>query len=50
LDAIAAAAAAVTRVLLGEKRAPHDPGPANTVANRLIRETLDTHRPFWPDL
>jgi acetoin utilization deacetylase AcuC-like enzyme len=50
LDAIAAAAAAVTRVLLGEKRAAHDPGPPNTVANRVIRETLDAHRPFWPDL
>ena len=50
LDAIAAAAAAVTRVLLGEKRAAHDPGPPNAVANRVIREVLDTHRPFWPNL
>jgi histone deacetylase 6 len=50
LDAIAAAAAAVTRVLLGEHRAANDPGPPNAVANRVIRETLDTHRPFWPDL
>jgi histone deacetylase 6 len=50
LDAIAAAAAAVTRVLLGEKLAAHDPGPPNAVANRVIREALDTHRPFWPNL
>jgi len=50
LDAIAAAAAATTRVLLGEKRAARDPGPPNVVANRVIRETLDAHRPFWPDL
>jgi len=50
LDAIAAAAAAVTLVLLGEKREPHDPGPPNAVANGVIREALDTHRPFWPNL
>jgi acetoin utilization deacetylase AcuC-like enzyme len=50
LDAIAAAAAAVTRVLLGERPAAHDPGPPNAVANRVICETLDTHRPFWPNL
>jgi acetoin utilization deacetylase AcuC-like enzyme len=50
LEAIAAAAAAVTHVLLGEKRVEHDPGPPNLVANRIIREALDTHRPFWPDL
>jgi acetoin utilization deacetylase AcuC-like enzyme len=45
LDAIAAAAAAVTRVLLGEKPAEPDPGPPNSVANRVIREVLDVHRP-----
>jgi acetoin utilization deacetylase AcuC-like enzyme len=50
LEAIAAAAAAVTRVLLGEKRESHDAGPPNAVANRVIREALDTHRPFWPNL
>ena len=50
LDAIAGAAAAVTLVLLGEKREPHDPGPPNAVANGVIREALDTHRPFWPNL
>ncbi len=50
LDAIAAAAAAVTRVLLGEKQADLDPGPPNSVANRVIREVLDIHRPFWPEL
>ena len=50
LDAISAAAAAVTRVLLGDRRAAHDPGPPNAVANRVIREALGTHRPFWPNL
>jgi len=50
LEAIAAAGAAVTRVLLGEKPAEPDPGPPNSVANRVIREVLDRHRPFWPDL
>ena len=50
LDAIAGAAAAVTLVLLGGKREPHDPGPPNAVANGVIREALDTHRPFWPNL
>jgi histone deacetylase 6 len=50
LEAIAAAGAAVTRVLLGEEPAEPDPGPPNSVANRVIREVLDMHRPFWPDL
>ena len=50
LEAIAAAAAAVTRVLLGEKPSEPDPGPPNRVADRVIREVLDVHRPFWPDL
>lgn len=50
LEAIAAAGAAVTRVLLGEKPSEPDPGPPNSVANRVIREVLDMHRPFWPDL
>ena len=50
LDAIAAAAAAVTRVLLGEKRAEPDPGPPNAAANHVLREVLDTQREFWPDL
>ena len=48
LEAIAAAAAAVTRVLLGEKRAEQDPGPPNAAANHVLREVLDTQRVFWP--
>ncbi len=50
LEAIAAAAAAVTRVLLGDKRAHPDPGPPNVAANHVLREVLDTQREFWPDL
>ena len=50
LNAIAAAAASVTRVLLGEKPAERDPRPPSSVANRVLREVLDVHRQFWPDL
>jgi histone deacetylase 4/5 len=50
LDAIAAAASACTRVLLGEA-APHpDTGPPSSVAENVIREVLDTHRAFWAGL
>ena len=50
LDAIAAAAASVTRVLLGEKPVEGDPGPPSSVANRVLREVLDVHRQFSSDL
>jgi acetoin utilization deacetylase AcuC-like enzyme len=50
LDAIAAAAAACTRVLLGERVAEPDAGQPNAVAERVIRQTLDAHRPYWPGL
>ncbi len=50
LDAIASAAAACTRVLLGEDAPESDAGPPNAVAERIIRRTLDAHRPFWPGL
>jgi acetoin utilization deacetylase AcuC-like enzyme len=50
LDAIAAAAAACTRVLLGEHDAEPDAGPPNAAAERVIRQTLDAHRPYWPGL
>ena len=50
LEAIAAAAAAVTRVLLGDPRAELDPGPPNGVAERVIREAVDVHREFWPGI
>ena len=50
LDAIAAAAAACTRVLLGEHLAEPDAGPPDAVAERVIRQTLDAHRPYWPGL
>jgi histone deacetylase 6 len=50
LVAIAAAAAACTRVLLGEHLAEPDAGPPDAVAERVIRQTLDAHRPYWPGL
>jgi acetoin utilization deacetylase AcuC-like enzyme len=50
LDAIAAAAAACTQVLLGCHVAEPDAGPPNAVAERVIRQTLDAHRPYWPGL
>ena len=50
LGAIAAAAAACTRVLLGEHLAEPDAGPPDAVAERVIRQTLDAHRPYWPGL
>jgi len=48
LRAIAAAAAAVTRVLLGDPRAELDPGPLHRAAERILREAIDVHREFWP--
>ncbi len=50
LNAIAAAAAACTRVLLGEHLAELDAGRPDAVAERVIRQTLDAHRPYWPGL
>ena len=50
LDAISAAAAAVTRVLLGDPRAELDPGLPNRTADRVIREAVDVHREFWPGI
>ena len=50
LDAIAAAASACTRVLLGETAPQPDAGPPSSAAEMVIREVLDTHRPFWPGL
>jgi acetoin utilization deacetylase AcuC-like enzyme len=50
LDAISRAAAACTRVLLGEAPPPLDPGPPTAVAERVLREVVETHRPFWPGL
>jgi acetoin utilization deacetylase AcuC-like enzyme len=49
-DAIAGAAAACTRVLLGEDVAEPDTGPPNAVAQGVIRQALDAHRPFWHGL
>jgi histone deacetylase 6 len=48
LGAISEAAAACTAVLLGDARPPIDPGPPNAVAERVLGEVLETHRPFWP--
>jgi histone deacetylase 6 len=50
LDAIAAAAAACLRVLLGEVAPDIHTGPPNPVAERVIQDVLDAHRPFWPGL
>jgi acetoin utilization deacetylase AcuC-like enzyme len=50
LEAISAAAAACTGVLLGDPRAPLDAGPPNMVAERVLRQVLETQRPFWPTL
>ena len=50
LDAIAAAASACTRVLLGEAPARPDMGPPSPVAETVIREVVDIHRAFWPGL
>jgi histone deacetylase 6 len=50
LDAIAAAAAAATRVLLGENPPARDCGPPNRVAERVLGEAVEIHRPFWPGL
>jgi histone deacetylase 6 len=52
LEAIAAAAAACTRVLLGEPPPPIDPGaaPPNAVAELVIGQVLEVQRQFWPGL
>ena len=50
LQAIAAAAAAVTRVLLGDPPPELDPGPPNRVAERIIQEAVEVHREFWPGI
>jgi histone deacetylase 6 len=48
--AIAAAAAACTRVLLGDAPPPLDPDAPNAAAERVLREVAATHRNFWPGL
>ncbi|MEO8348997.1 MAG: histone deacetylase, partial [Acidobacteriota bacterium] len=50
LDAIGAAASACTRALLGDRVSAHDFGPPNAVSELVIREVLETQRPFWPGL
>ncbi|HEY6065709.1 MAG TPA: histone deacetylase [Thermoanaerobaculia bacterium] len=50
LDAISAAAAACTSVLLGDGPLPIDPGPPNAAAERVLSEVIETHRPFWKGL
>jgi hypothetical protein len=37
-------------VLLGDPLAPLDAGPPNMVAERVLRQVLETQRPFWPAL
>lgn len=50
LEAIAAAAAACARVLLGNPVAGPEPGRPNAVAELVIGRVLETQRPFWPGL
>jgi acetoin utilization deacetylase AcuC-like enzyme len=50
LEAIGAAAAACGRVLLGEPVSRRDFGPPNPVADLVLRQVIETHRPFWPAL
>jgi histone deacetylase 6 len=50
LGAISAAAAACTAVLLGDTAPPVDPRPPNAVAERVLSEIIEQHRPFWPGL
>lgn len=50
-DAISAAAAACTSVLLGD--APPTPNPGsrpNAAAEHVLREVIETQRPFWPGI
>jgi histone deacetylase 6 len=49
-DAISEAAAACTSVLLGDTAPTVDPGPPNAVGQRVIREVIETQRPFWPGI
>ena len=50
LEAISAAAAACAGVLPGDPLVPLDAGPPNAVAERVLRQVLETQRPFWPAL
>ena len=50
LDAIGAAAAACTRVLLGDRGSARDFGPPNAVAELVLRQVVEKQRPFWPGL
>lgn len=50
LEAIGAAAAACTRVLLGDGVPAPDLGAPNAVADRVLAEVVETHGRFWPGL
>jgi len=50
LDAIAAAACACLRVLLGEFPGPQDFGRPNVLAERVLDQVIRAQRPFWPGL
>ena len=52
LDAIAAAASACVTTLLGDltPASPSAFGAPSSVAEAVLREVLDTQRPFWPAL
>jgi acetoin utilization deacetylase AcuC-like enzyme len=50
LEAIAAAACACQRVLLGESPRPQDFGPPNVLAESVLDQVIRAQRPFWPGL
>jgi acetoin utilization deacetylase AcuC-like enzyme len=50
LEAISAAVAACTRVLIGEPPSRRELGRSNAVAERVLDRVLETQRPFWPGL
>ena len=48
LEAIAAAAAACTRILLGDPAEAGDPGPPSASSERVLEAAVRAARPFWP--
>jgi histone deacetylase 6 len=50
LEAISAAAAACTGVLLGDAPPEAEAGRPNALAERVLRQVVETQRTFWPGL
>ncbi len=48
LDAIAGAAAACTRILLGDPADPGDPGPPSALSEGVLEDAARAARPYWP--